>query len=233
MHHSADGARRAAIFDLDGTLVDTKRLYLECYRRAVEPRLRRAPDDTEILSHKPRSELRFLEAVVGADQMRACLLDFYQHYQQLHESHFDGVYAGVGDVLQRLRERGVALGVVTGKSRRSWQITAPIAGLGEFDTLVMDDDVDAPKPDPHGIRLALASLKVDRSRAVYVGDTASDMIAARDAGVQPIAALWGRGESAARFAERAEAEGAWIAERPGQLVAAIDRLTRDPVPGSR
>jgi beta-phosphoglucomutase-like phosphatase (HAD superfamily) len=44
----------AILFDLDGTLIDTYRLYLECYRRALEPHLGYAPADEEIAPAVPR-----------------------------------------------------------------------------------------------------------------------------------------------------------------------------------
>jgi len=211
------------LLDLDGTLMDTKSLYLECYRRAVEPRLRRAPDDEELLSLKPRSELRFLESLVGPDAMEACLADFYGHYHALHAEHFGGIYDGVTDMLRDLRAGGHPLGLVTGKSRRSWEITAAVAPLPPFDVMVLDDDVTEPKPHPQGIRAALDALSARAEHAVYIGDTMGDVLAAAAAGVQPIAALWGRGATASAFAERASAEGAWLAERPAEIRGLVAR----------
>ena len=214
----------AVLFDLDGTLIDTKSLYLECYRRAVEPRLARRPSDDELMALRPRSELRFLASLVPAAQLDACLADFWKHYDELHPSHYGGVYDGVADLLDRLRTVGHPLGIVTGKSRRSWDITAPVAALGPFDVVVVDDDVSAAKPDPHGICIALERLGTPAARAVYVGDTLSDVMAARAAGVLPVAATWGRRSDPEGFADRARAEGARVVRHPDQVLSTLQSI---------
>ncbi len=216
--------RPTVLFDLDGTLIDTKRLYLECYRRAVEPRLARRPSDDELMALRPRSELRFLASLVPESELDSCLVDFWSHYDALHGSHFGGVYDGVPQLLSALRAAGHPMGIVTGKSRRSWEITGPVAALGPFDVVVLDDDVPAAKPDPHGIRVALERLGTPPGRAVYVGDTLSDVLAAVAAGVLPIAATWGRRTDPQGFAERAAAEGARIVQHPNEVLSLLDSL---------
>ena len=47
--HVTSSAPAAILFDLDGTLIDTYRLYLDCYRRALEPHLGYAPSDEEMI----------------------------------------------------------------------------------------------------------------------------------------------------------------------------------------
>lgn len=186
-------APAAVLFDLDGTLVSTKDLYLESYRRALVPYLGRDLTDDEILALRPLSERRFLEAqLADPRQFDACFDAFCAAYTALHATHFGGVYPGVTELLAALRARGTTLGLVSGKSRRSWEVTAAVAALGEFDVVVLDDDVGAPKPDPHGLRLALERLGAEPGDALYVGDTLSDARAARAAGVTPGAALWSR-----------------------------------------
>ena len=217
----ADPTRPAAVlFDLDGTLIDTKDLYMEAYRVAVDPYVR--PDMTreDIMALRPTSEVAFLRAVVHESDFEAVLADFYGAYERLHTEQFGGVFDGVPEVLAAIRGHGIPLGLVTGKSRRSWEITRTAMGeLGPFDALIFDDDVRAPKPDPHGLELAVEAMGVEPARAVYVGDTRSDMEAASTAGLQPVAALWARDrDTRAEHIRRVEAEGATVAHRPRELL---------------
>jgi pyrophosphatase PpaX len=215
---------RAVLFDLDGTLIDTKALYLEAYRVAVEPYVREDVTHEDIMALRPTSELAFIRAIVAEADLEACLEDFYAAYRSLHDRRFQGVFPGIPAVLAAIRERRMPLGLVTGKSRRSWEITRDAAvELGPFDTLVFDDDVRAPKPDPHGLELALRGLGVEPSAAVYVGDTRSDMEAARAAGLRPMAALWARDPAdRAEHIRRVREEGATVLHRPAELLDALD-----------
>ena len=216
-------ATAAVLFDLDGTLIDTKSLYLEAYRVAVEPYVRDDLTHEDIMALRPTSERAFIRAVVREDDFDACLEDFYQAYEALHVERFQGVYPGIPDVLTTIRGRGMPLGLVTGKSRRSWDITrALVEELGPFDALVFDDDVRAPKPDPHGLELALHALGVEPAAAAYVGDTRSDMEAARTAGLRPVAALWAREpDDRDEHVRRVRDVGATVVHRPEELLEAL------------
>jgi pyrophosphatase PpaX len=213
----------AVLFDLDGTLVATRSLYLEAYRVAVEPFVRRDLTAEEIMALKPTSELGFIRAVVGADDVDACQEAFFRAYRDLHQTMFEGVFEGVHQVLAELRATGVPIGIVTGKSRRCWEVTRVVADLGPFDVLVFDDDVRAPKPDPHGLTLALRELDVPAARAVYVGDTLSDLRAARAAGMRPVTVVWARidGDRADLARQAREGGAEWVLDRPVQLRAVL------------
>ncbi|HEX5724842.1 MAG TPA: HAD hydrolase-like protein, partial [Longimicrobiaceae bacterium] len=60
------GRVAAVLFDLDGTLIDTFHLYLESYRRALEPFLGYRPTIEEFAAHRPASERRFLSGWIGS-----------------------------------------------------------------------------------------------------------------------------------------------------------------------
>lgn len=184
-------AIEAVLWDLDGTLISTKRLYLEAYRRALAPYIGKVLTDEEILGHRSRSEIRYLMSQ-AREHYDACLRDFRVHYATLHDTHFGGVYPGVIEVLNALRARGMKMGVVTGKSRSSYEVGLATANLGQFDVLVMDDDVEEPKPHPEGILAALAALSIDGRQAIYVGDSITDIEAAHAAGTSAAAALWSK-----------------------------------------
>lgn len=219
----SDPTTTAILFDLDGTLINTKSLYLEAYRQAVEPFVRADLTREAIMALRPTSEIAFIRAIVAEEDFDACLEAFYGAYRALHAERFQGVYPGIPEVLNRIRDRGLPVGLVTGKSRRSWEITRELVReLGRFDTLVFDDDVRAPKPDPHGLQLALEVLGVGPGDAVYVGDTRSDMEAARAAGLRAMAALWAREDDRERHARRVEEVGAVVLHEPRDLLDALD-----------
>lgn len=219
------GTRRGSsviLFDLDGTLINTKRLYMEAYRTAVLPYIGRELTVDEILALRPRCELRFLRDVVGEEHLAPCLADFNRAYVELHPQHFRGVYPGVPELLADLRARALPLGIVTGKSRSSWKVTIGHTPLGEFDALVFADDVAEPKPDPEGLLLALDQLSAKPDEAVYLGDSVSDMEAAVAAGVRPAAAVWAKKpEDRARFVERVTEIGAVVYDTPAAFARSV------------
>lgn len=216
------GSRPVLLFDLDGTLINTKRLYLECYRRAILPYLGRELTTEEIMALRPRSEFRFFRDVVGPERLEACLADFHREYEALHTEYFRGIYPGIPEMLESFRARGHTLGIVTGKSRRSWELTTERTRLGGFAALVFDDDVREPKPDPEGIRLALHQLGADPGQTYYLGDSVSDIEAARAAGVRPAGALWAKKPAdQATFRDRVRALETPVFNSPEEFVAAV------------
>ena len=184
--------RRAVLFDFDGTLVDTWRLYLESFRRSLEPHFKRLLTDPEILAYHPIAERRLLEHVVEKSRVNDYFDSFLSHYCSLHETHCEGLYPGARHLLNGLRARGYAIGIVTGKSRRAWTTTFDHLKLEPFDAVVTDDDVTHPKPEPEGLIAALHALDVEASHAVYIGDSIMDCRAAHAAKIRFGAALWSK-----------------------------------------
>src|SRR5262249_51224876 len=96
------------------------------------------------------------------------------------------------EVVAELRSRRYLVGVVTSKGRE-----LAIRGLrmGDLESLldaaVFLEDTERHKPHPEPLLTALGRLRVEPHEAVYVGDSAHDMVAGRRAGVKTIAAGWG------------------------------------------
>jgi phosphoglycolate phosphatase/pyrophosphatase PpaX len=208
----------AVLFDLDGTLIATKKLYLEAYRRALAPHIGRLISDEEILTLGAHSERGTLNACIGEGDADACHILFHRHYDELHDALFEGVYPGVIELLSSLRKRALKTGIVTGKSRGAWLVTESRVELGPFDVVIAEDDVRSPKPDPHGLELALESLAIRPARALYVGDSLSDMHAAHGAGLTAVGVLWSKtGARRSEFALSARALGAFVVGSPDEV----------------
>jgi HAD superfamily hydrolase (TIGR01509 family) len=217
---------KAVLWDVDGTLVSTKDLYLESYRRALEPYLGRRVTDEDMLAIRPHSELHVLRTHSG-DAFDACFASFRSHYAELHPTLFGGVYDGVAEVLAELRARGLPNGIVTGKSRSSWDTTLARIELGRFDVVIADDDVSHPKPSPEGILAALDQLKVDPRHAIYVGDSPVDIEAGQAAGTRAAAAMWSKDDEwRERFIRRTRDYPKFeMLEHPSELLRLIGAVS--------
>jgi HAD superfamily hydrolase (TIGR01509 family) len=212
------------LFDVDGTLIDTYRLYLEAYSRALRPYVGRSPAHTEIAEQRPSSEKRFLTDWLGARDGETCHAAMCDEYETLHPTHCEGAYEGVREMLLALRTVGVGVGVVTGKGRRAWDVTEREMRLGPFAVVVTEDDVRHPKPDPEGLLRAIEALGVRPEETVYIGDSVTDVEAARAAGLRAAAALWPKSEPEDRSAFLAAIERFtpdWVFERPSDVTRLV------------
>ena len=224
---SAHGGGRtpsAILFDLDGTLIDTWHLYRESYARALELHLGRRLTLEDVGGRPPASERKFLVELLGPERGAACHADVVRLYAELHGSLAEGPYDGVREMLAALRAAGYPLGIVTGKGREGWKLTEREVALGPFDVVVTDDDVAAPKPDPEGLLSAARALGLPPSEILYVGDSAGDLHAGRNAGTRIAAVLWpktGEGERE-RFLKSVEDHAPdWVFAHPADLTRAF------------
>jgi HAD superfamily hydrolase (TIGR01509 family) len=213
----ADGAARlrAVVWDMDGTLVDSSTAVPDAYIGAIAriggPVLTR---EAIIASYSLGPPQIMLGHLLGR---RATAADVDEYLAQLRTTVSEArPYPGVAATLERLRDR-VGLGVFTGASRPGALILLEAAGLLRFfRTVVGGDQVEHQKPAPDGVRRACAELGVEPASAAYVGDSPSDLEAARKAGALAIGAAWGHLYSPAATADL-------VLERPEDVLDLLRR----------
>lgn len=188
---------RFAVFDCDGTLVDSVHSIVEAMSHAwTAEGLGTAPSGNKVRSVVG---LELVEAIgrlhpegETADHER--LADHYKSaFFEIRNrpEHHEPLYEGTEEVIDMLESAGVLLGVATGKSRRGLQATLERHGLLErFVSLKTSDDGPG-KPNPAILLDAMNELGVDPAQTVMIGDTVFDITMAINANVTPIGVNWG------------------------------------------
>lgn len=201
---------KIVLFDMDGTLVDTWKLYIHSYLATFKSILNRDITLEELRSWKPVTEIRLFQSVLKEDWQNAYEL-FLNYYKQFHEGLFEGVYPRVIDCLENLRKQQIKVGVVTGKSRKAFHITSRYIPFQDWDVIVCDDDVSEPKPSAEGLLKALQILQVPAEEAIYVGDSIVDVYASLSADIEFAGVLWCKSHSEKKeFARQVTSLGAGI-----------------------
>ncbi|MCD6480581.1 HAD family hydrolase, partial [Candidatus Bathyarchaeota archaeon] len=181
----------AVVFDLDGVLIDS-RLDYRRMREAIRELLREAGVELEgfdglkiwemlNLAHKRYIELGGSEADWGRLMRR---IDEALSRIELEALPRVKMNPEAPEVLRALRARGLKIGVATRSCRLYAERSLERVGLRRYvDALLARDDVPHPKPDPRHLLAVIELLKVDPSEVLYIGDTTTDLEAARRAGV--------------------------------------------------
>ncbi|MFQ5746171.1 MAG: HAD-IA family hydrolase [Gemmatimonadota bacterium] len=185
---------RTVLFDLDGTLVDSRDLILGSYRHVMRVHRGRELADERWLATMGRPlTAQLSEFARDEDEAAAMLATYLTHNRATHEERIRS-FPGVREVLGRLAGDGYVLGIVSSKSSDGIRLALRSCALPTewFRVVIGSDNVDRHKPDPQPILAALAAVaEVEPARAVYVGDSIHDLLAGRAAGTRTAAALWG------------------------------------------
>ncbi len=191
---------RGVLFDMDGTLVSTLPLIFHCVNNVTSKYLNKALSLEDVIAGfgpPAREIIRGLTSHLPGNKSQVAVEDYYNCYRT-HCSSKALLFPGIPELLQKLRDAGKRLVVVTGVERVLMDSTLDTFGLaGFFDALVAGDEVQRTKPDPEMIRLALQRIGLRAGECIMVGDSPADIQAGKRAGVLTGAALWspeGRGD---------------------------------------
>ena len=206
---------RAAIFDLDGTLIDSMPLVLRAFAYALAP-FRPDLDEQGIFQRLGGPPGRTLLELTGDVQKASEAL------RRLGEFGFENgglvqPFAGMRSMLEQLRDGGLHLAVWTGRDRRTTEAILSAHGLEAFFSIVVcGDDLPTHKPHPAGLVEILSHLDLRPQEALYAGDADADVLGGAEAGVRTVLISHGREADAVVVAQ------AWrCVETPGQAYVLI------------
>jgi len=187
---------RLALFDCDGTLIDSQHDIVEAMNRAFGAVKLDMPSRADILSiiglSLPAAMARL---VPNADS------DFHDHLSEQYKVAFramrteggvgEPLYPGIAELIQDLDEQGWMLGVATGKSDRGLQICLTNHGLIDKFVTLQTADRHPSKPHPSMALQAMAEAGAAPETTVMIGDTSFDILMAHNAGMRAIGVTWG------------------------------------------
>ena len=189
---------RAVIFDLDGTLVDTAPDLMRATNHVLNGMGRRALAMEEVrafVGHGARALLtRGLAATGGMPDGYDVEADYrlFVAFYAANIAHGSAPFPGLVRLLERLRDEGFGLGVCTNKLEGlSVQLLDALDLAKYFGSVVGPDTLGIAKPDPKPFYEAVNRLNLDSPRALMVGDSETDILTARNAGVPVIAVPFG------------------------------------------
>jgi phosphoglycolate phosphatase len=213
---------RLAIFDCDGTLVDSQAnicLAMEqCFARAgLEPPARERTRRVVGLSLVEAMAAMLPEG--DPDRHVALAEDYKIVFQQMRGRGLveEPLYEGVAELLDALEEDGWLLAVATGKSDRGLSLCLERHGLARRFVSLQTADRHPSKPHPSMVEQALAEAAAAPELSMMIGDTSYDMAMARAAGVRAIGVAWGYHDEQELLAAGAD----YVAAHPSDIAAMV------------
>ncbi len=187
--------QKAVIFDLDGTLLDTLHdladavnvslAFVGLPKRSVE----------EVRSFVGNGAKILLERSVGADNMHLHekALAKFQEYYVTHCEIKTQLYAGIKELLEQLKSRGIKTAIVSNKPDYAVKKLAKTY-FADFIEIAIGENESAgirKKPAPDSLLAVMKTLKTTAAETLYVGDSEVDIQTAKNAGVEYISVSWG------------------------------------------
>ena len=119
------------------------------------------------------------------------VLAAYALYYDAHCDILTGPYDGIVPLMQKLRDKGVKLAVISNKQDTAVKPLAEKYFPGLLEIAVGESAEVRRKPNPDAVLAALRHIGVERGDAIYVGDTEVDLQTARNAGMECASVDWG------------------------------------------
>lgn len=187
------------VFDLDGTLVDTRDGIAQTLGGVLADHGFSAPAFSEVYPFigvpLDLIFLHFLKKEGVESPGDSLMTDLLKEYRQIYARNVipkTKRFPGVAETLNHLSRQGYPLAIATGKLVSVAKATLLAADLLDFFTLVLgSDSTPRPKPEPDLALLAVDGLGVPSDRAVMIGDSELDLLMGRSAGMITVGVTYG------------------------------------------
>ncbi len=187
---------KLAVWDVDGTLVDSRAVIYEAAKSVFDFMGLPTPDYNDVRQIVGLSlavGLRQLLPLMPPEAIDRAVAGYKEAFQDLHRrpGFQEPLYDGAAECLERLKQDGWLIAMATGKSRRGVDTIIKMHGWADlFDSIHCADDGPG-KPHPAMLLEAMRALGCTPAQTIMIGDTAHDMRMAKSAGVYAQGVSWG------------------------------------------
>ncbi|MEQ1932782.1 MAG: HAD-IA family hydrolase [Fimbriimonadaceae bacterium] len=210
--------KRAVLFDIDGTLLDTTGQLVAGLGDTFEHFLGMRPSAEAILATVGmplREQMKLYRSQAPTEAEIATMVDYTIERYQIHKHHVR-VFEPAVEALKLFKTSGFKTAVVTSRNHTELEhFFTDFSAVDAINAAVCVSDVVFPKPHGESALLACERLGVSPAESVYIGDSIFDVKCAQDAQVAMIAVTYGMGK-----------ETALRAENPDMIISSPDELLR-------
>ena len=177
---------KAIIFDIDGVLLDSRKANIKFFQNLLDKSGYKVPSDKEVskVFHMTMWDtIKFLTKEKSEDRIKkawqlGCKMSYPMELLRMPKYSKEAI---------KILSKDYKLGIVTGRIRRGVDRFFQFSKLRKyFNVIVSFEDYKKPKPDPESLLVALKKLKMSSDEAVYIGDSESDIKAAKAANMKVI-----------------------------------------------
>ena len=184
--------KKAIIFDMDGTLVDSSITIVNAINH-VRAKLNLEPMERELILQKVNdphlNPAEFFYEVPAFKKEHEKW--FSSYYTQNHKQELR-LYEDIEELLETLKKRGYLLAIATNAYRNSTlESLSCLKVLKYFDSIACYDDVHKGKPSPDMLEKILKDLNISVKESLFVGDSKRDLLAAKAINMDYIMVNWG------------------------------------------
>lgn len=178
------------LFDLDGTILDSNALILDNFKYVFKEAL---PDvklkEEDYLMFIGPTLRQSISQYTSSEETLNAIIDMYRKRNVDMHDLYVKPYDGAKILFQKLKEKGIKIGIVSSKMHALIKRGLAISELTDYvDYIVGSDDVENHKPHPEPILKAIDFFQT--KHVVYVGDHPNDILAAKNANIPSIGVLY-------------------------------------------
>ena len=214
---------KGLIFDLDGTLLNTISDIGHSVNEMLEDYGYKTHDIDEyrLMVGNGFNDLIYKALPSGAsDRKQLEGLEKFLYYYNLNYLNSSLPYKGIVELLKQLETRGIKLGVNSNK-REDYTLSLLEVYLKDVNFIKVVGQKDQPKkPDPLGARQIMEAMELGEDEVVYVGDSKTDIMTAKNAKLRSIGVLWGFRDEKELVSSGAD----YIARKPSDILDIIDKM---------